>query len=133
MLEIFVPVIDSWCVNGAVERAPVSASPRVLALFSGQIHRCDQQAYADHSGIMNAEPCELLHLFNSTYEEVLTNIVENMIYRPLRVSSFLNVMANYPDQTLSLLEITSQVEKARHNQGIMNLRSSDNCTGGQPS
>jgi len=43
-------------------------------------------------------------------DDVLTYIVANMIYGPLNVSSFLNAMANYPDQTLSPREIASHVE-----------------------
>jgi len=43
-------------------------------------------------------------------DDVLTYIVTNMIYGPLNVSSFLNAMANYPDQTLSPREIASHVE-----------------------
>jgi hypothetical protein len=43
-------------------------------------------------------------------DDVLTYIVANMIYGPLNVSSFLNAMANYPDQTLSPREIAAHVE-----------------------
>lgn len=43
-------------------------------------------------------------------DDILTYIVANMIYGPLNVSSFLNAMANYPDQTLSPREIASHVE-----------------------
>lgn len=49
----------------------------------------------------------------ATYEavdDVLTYIVANMIYGPLNVSSFLNAMANYPDQTLTPREIAAHVE-----------------------
>lgn len=43
-------------------------------------------------------------------DDVLTYIVANMIYAPYNVSSFLNAMANYPNQNLSPREIAAHVE-----------------------